>query len=274
MPEGSQTIEVIHPKGEPSSLNQASGELPQGGYTTLRTYGKGNTLHLIDHFARLEETARLSGVTIHLDWDRVRSGMRQALAAFPAPEARLRLTVDHTKEPGRLYISIEPLTIPSAEAYARGVAVTTQSLMRQSPKAKLTGFISRANEVRRQFASDNIEEILMVAPDNRILEGLTSNFFAYYQDEIWTAKEGVLSGITRSMILEECQNEKLRIRLTGFPLGEIPALSEAFITSTSRAVLPVTTINNFRIGAGLPGPVTLRLLECYQKRVSLEIRPI
>jgi branched-chain amino acid aminotransferase len=274
IPEGSIIIEDIYLKGESSSLNQASEELPQGGYTTLRTYGKNKALHLEDHFARLEETARLSGVIIQMDWSRVRSGLRQALAAFPAPEARVRLTVDQTVKPGTLYISIEPLSTPSTEAYALGVAVTTQSMRRLSPKAKLTGFISRANEIRRQSAPENIEEVLMVAKDGRILEGLTSNFFAFYQGEIWTAEEGVLPGITRSIVLEECQNEKLRIRLSGFPLEEIPALSEAFITSTSRAVLPVTRIDNFKIGSGLPGPITNRILERYQQRVSVEVQPI
>ena len=70
------------------------------------------------------------------------------------------------------------------------------------------------------------------------------------------------------------QNEKLRIRLSGFPLEEIPALSEAFITSTSRAVLSVTRIDNLKIGNGLPGPITNRLLERYQQRVSVEVQPI
>jgi branched-chain amino acid aminotransferase len=273
-PVGFKIIEEIHLNVEPSSLNQASEALPQGGYTTLRTYGKSNALHLEDHFARLEETARLSGVIIQMDWSRVRSGMRQALAAFSAPEARVRLTVDQMEDPGELFISIEPLSIPSMGAYAEGVAVATQLMMRLSPKAKLTGFISRANEIRRQSASENVEEVLMVGPDNRILEGLTSNFFAFYRGEIWTAEDGVLPGITRSLVLEECQNEKLRIRLSGFPLEEVPALSEAFITSTSRAVLPVTRIDNLKIGYGLPGPITNRLLERYQRRVSVEVQPI
>jgi branched-chain amino acid aminotransferase len=273
-PVGFKIIEEIHLNVEPSSLNQASEALPQGGYTTLRTYGKSNALHLEDHFARLEETARLSGVIIQMDWSRVRSGMRQALAAFSAPEARVRLTVDQMEDPGELFISVEPLSIPSMGAYAEGVAVATQLMMRLSPKAKLTGFISRANEIRRQSASENVEEVLMVGPDNRILEGLTSNFFAFYRGEIWTAEDGVLPGITRSLVLEECQNEKLRIRLSGFPLEEVPALSEAFITSTSRAVLPVTRIDNLKIGYGLPGPITNRLLERYQRRVSVEVQPI
>jgi branched-chain amino acid aminotransferase len=272
-PSGNNNIESINLDSHSSSLNQASENISQGGYTTFRTYGKTDALHLDDHLARLQETARLSGHNIQVNWDQLRSAIRQALAVFPASEARVRLTVDLVDEPGTIFIMLEPLSVPPAEDYMRGVAVTTSVLHRENPLAKLTGFIRTASAIRHA-APEGIEEVLMIGEDGRVLEGLTSNFFAFYKGEIWTAEQGILRGITRSIVLDECQIERLRMRFEGFPFADIPGLSEAFITSSSRAVLPVIKIDHFQIGNGFPGPVANTLLERYQKRVSLEIQPI
>jgi branched-chain amino acid aminotransferase len=260
--------------GQPfESLNQASLALPEGVYTTLRTYERVKALHLGDHQTRLEESARLSGKLIRMDWGRVRSALRQAIMSYPETEVRIRLTLDLTLEPGTLYIGLEPLKIPSPEEYQRGVAVATRRMQRQNPRAKATSFITTAGKVR-QALPEEINEVLLVGEDGRVLEGLTSNFFAVRQGILRTADEGVLPGITRSVILEEVRKEKLRIRLEGVPFEELPGVSEAFITSASRAVLPVVKIDQIKVGEGHPGPVTLRLINRCQERVSREIELI
>ena len=255
------------------SLNLASLALPEGVYTTLRTYERVKVLHLGDHQARLEELAFLSGQQIRLEWGRVRAALRQAVMFYPETEVRIRLTLDLTLEPGTLYLGLEPLKIPALEEYQRGVAVVSRRMQRQNPRAKATSFISTASTVR-QAISEEVNEVLLVGEDGRVLEGLTSNFFAMRQGILRTADEGVLPGITRSVVLDEIRKEKLRIRLEGVPFKELPGVSEAFITSASRAVLPVVKIDQIKIGEGYPGPVTLRLIKRYQERVSREIEPI
>lgn len=252
------------------SLNSATKALPQGAYTTFRTYGKYRVLHLADHLARLEESARLSGQPVQIDWEQVRAGLRQAIANFPGEEARIRLTVDLSDHIGDLYVGMEPLKTPSAQNYAEGVKVITQRMHRRNPRAKLTPFVATASAVRQTVPPD-LEEVLMVGEDNRVLEGLSSNFFALYQGWIWTAEEGILPGITRSIVLKEIANEKLRIRFEGLPIVALPELSEAFITSSSRAVLPVVKIDAFQIGDGKPGAVSARLLEDFLRQVEAEI---
>jgi D-alanine transaminase len=53
-------------------------------------------------------------------------------------------------------------------------------------------------------------------------------------------------------------------------LADLPALSEACLTSASREIMPVTLISDQRIGAGAPGPVTLALLAGYRARAQAE----
>ena len=58
------------------------------------------------------------------------------------------------------------------------------------------------------------------------------------------------------------------VHLKGVQEDELSSLSEAFITGTSRAVLPVTMINHQPVGDGKPGPISKKLLEVYMSRID------
>lgn len=273
-PESTDTAaEEIVLQPEPVSLDDASRRLPGGGYTTFRTFGHTQVLELADHFARLEETARLAGHPLRLARARVRLALRQALEAYPAEEARVRVTLDLEKDPGALYLLVEPLHTPPAQAYEQGVRVVTHKMQRQNPKAKLTRFIETASAVRQTLPT-GVNEAVMIGEDGRVLEGLSSNFFAVKDGIVWTAEEGVLSGITRSMVLELIRCEGIMLRLDELRAEDLPTLDEAFITSASRAVLPVTEMDGRPVGSGLPGPITQKLLHGYQQQIAAHLETI
>jgi branched-chain amino acid aminotransferase len=154
-----------------------------------------------------------------------------------------------------------------------GVKTITCDFRRPNPKAKLTTSISGTMELRRQLLPD-VNEALMLDEQGRLLEGLSSNFFAVLAGEIWTAEAGVLSGITRLLILEEIRLANLPLRLEGLPLSALPELQEAFITSASRAVLPVSQVDQQIIGSGMPGPLTRLLARRYRARLRTGIEAI
>lgn len=257
----------------PETLDAASRRIPGGAYTTFRTFDFKKALHLDDHIRRLGQTARLANIPVHVDESAVREALRQVLVLRPGQEKRVRLTLDLEQHPGTIYIEMEPLKVPSEQDYRQGVRVVTRSLERANPKAKLTSFINKADAVRKELPR-NVNEALMVGEDRRILEGLSSNFFAVRNAEIWTAEEGVLSGITRSLVIEEAQKARIPVHLEAIRAEELDELNEAFITSSSRAVLPVVEINDQPVGSGQPGPVTKLLLERYQDRIEQEIEPV
>ena len=250
-----------------ASLDGAARQLPGGAYTTFRTFQRVRVLRLFEHFSRLEETARLAGHTLTLDRAQIRAALRAAIAQYPAEEMRIRVTLDLEQEVGVLYLLLEKLHIPSDDDYANGVRVVTYHLQRQNPKAKLTNFIETANRVR-QSLPPGINEALMIGEEDRLLEGLSSNFFAVLEHGIWTAEQGVLSGITRSMVLEAAAQSGLRVRLEGLPTEKLSQVSEAFITSASRAVLPVTEIDGRPVASGRPGSITLQLQNRYRAMIE------
>lgn len=255
------------------TLDEGTRLLPGGGYTTFRTFDRFRVLRLHEHFERLEETARLADKPVHLNSPCIRHSLRLALESFPAAESRVRLTLDLEDRPGTIYALAEVLHVPLDVEYLRGVKAVTRTLHRHNPKAKLTNFIATASEVRKTLPQE-VNEAVMIGEDGRALEGLSSNFFGVRGGVVWTAEEGVLSGITRSLVLDEIRALGIPLRLEGVPVEEIAELDETFITSASRAVLPVTAIDERPVGSGKPGPVTRRLIEGYKARIEAALEEI
>jgi branched-chain amino acid aminotransferase len=258
---------------QPGSLDEGTRNLPAGAYTTFRTFGRTHVLRLSDHFKRLDETARLAGKAVEIDPALLRQGLRRALNAYPAGETRVRITLDLVQQQGTIYLLVEGLRTPSPEAYENGVRTVTRRMQRNNPKAKLTNFIETASTVRRELPK-GIEEAIMIGEDDRVLEGLSSNFFAVRQGTIWTAEQGVLSGITRSFVLEVIHEEGIPLRLEALPEAELSELDEAFITSASRAVLPVVEIDGRPVANGKPGPITRKLLQGYLNRLVKDLEEV
>lgn len=269
-----ETAELIavdlHPT--PTSLDMASERLPGGAYTTLRTFHGDQFLRLQEHLDRLAETVSLSGMDVAFTPAVVRDGLRRAINLFAAPEKRVRITLDMEETPGTIYLTIEQLQTPGEAHYQNGVSVVTRMMHRNNPKAKLTEFINTASQIRQSLPAD-VYEAIQVGEDGRLLEGLSSNFFAVKDGSIWTADAGVLSGITRSIVLEEAAAQGIIVHLDGYPAAQLDDIDEAFITSASRAVLPVTRIDGKVVGSGKPGAVSRLLLSRYLQRIEAEIKP-
>lgn len=254
----------------PVSLDMGTKELPQGGYTTFRTFEHYKVLRLGEHFERLEQTARLAGKPLSLDRPRILTALRQAMAAFLSEEIRVRVILDLEQEIGSLYFLMDALHVPTERDYITGVRIVTRELHRDNPKAKLTAFIETADQVR-QTLPPGINEALMVGEGGQVLEGLSSNFFAVKDGKIWTAEQGVLSGITRSMVLDAARALNFEVVLEGVRHDELGKLEEAFVTSASRAVLPVTEIDGKPVNGGMPGIITQKLLTQYRQMITSEL---
>jgi branched-chain amino acid aminotransferase len=258
---------------ETPSLNRISRMLPGGAYTTFRTYSGKKVIRFSDHLTRLHLAAKLiERDNFDLNNEIIRSALHEIIDCSSASEHRIRLTLDLEQEPGVVYIALEKMAPLPPSAYQQGVKAVTCRMHRPVPKAKLTQFIASANEVRARLPED-VHEALMVA-EGKILEGLSSNFFAIKDGVIWTAEEGVLLGVTRSIILEEIRRENIPMHLWGMPLNDISLIEEAFITSSSRGILPIIQIDDQQLGDGKPGPVTQRLYRRYSQRIGDELEDI
>src|SRR5207247_1993329 len=217
--------------GEATTLARASAALPSGAYTSLRTYGGNRVLRLEEHVRRLEDSVALQGRPAPLDPAAVGRAIAAALAAARHPESRVRLTF----APPRFFISVEPFEPLPEALYLEGAACVTLALRRENPRAKDTRFIAIARGAYGKLPP-GVNEGLLLAEDESLLEGLSSNFFAVLDGVLHTEGDRVLLGVTRALVLEVARGI-LPVEHTAVRRGRLPDLSDAFITSVSRELL-------------------------------------
>jgi branched-chain amino acid aminotransferase len=259
---------ALEPMGTAASLAASSSTLPEGAYTTLRTYGGRRVLRLDRHLRRLEESVALQGEPGTIDDTGVRRALRAAFDATGHPESRVRLTF----APPRLFLAIEAFSPPPKHLYREGVACVTLPLRRDNPHAKDTRFIAAAQRAYGRLP-EGVEEGLLVGEDGALLEGLSSNFFAVTFGTLRTEDERALVGVTRTLVLEAAEGV-MPVERRAVLRAELPNLAEAFITSVSRGVLPVVRIDERPVGDGRPGPKTREIMEAFAALVAREAREL
>ena len=249
---------------EASTLDEVTQRLPDGFYSTFRTFGGGTrVLGLTSHLQRLYEPVS----TPDVDESMLRGRLSELLEVYRPGEARVRAVM--TKQ-GQVYLAIAPLSPLPREVYEKGVRVETTQLRREHPRLKSTSFISRSDSERKHIAQEGVFEALLVK-DEKILEGMTSNFFyvIHAQSEVvvGTARDGILLGITRENVIEIAQGKGLVVKFKPLKLTQLAMISEAFITSSSRGIVPVVQIDTVTIGRGSPGLITKELWKAYEAHV-------
>lgn len=253
-----------------SSLDAITRQLPSGLYTTFRTFENGTrVVGLRRHFRRLYEPARRMGLAPEVTEERLRAVLAGVLADLPY-EARVRPILTFA---GEMYILFEPFLPLPPEVYSQGVRVITVELHRSHPALKKTAFIEMSQEIRRRLSERSAFEALMVY-HGRILEGLTTNFFYIRAGCLGTARRGVLPGVTRRAVLHLARRGGGDVRYRPLALTDIPQLSEAFLTSSSRGIVPVVQIDASRVGDGNVGNRTRQLMEAYESYVRQHAEPI
>jgi branched-chain amino acid aminotransferase len=81
----------------------------------------------------------------------------------------------------------------------------------------------------------------------------------------------ILRGISRFTVFELAAQCGLQTKEANFQPYDVLMADEAFLSVTSRCILPVVRINGVAIGSGSPGPVVERLLAAWSELVGMDI---
>ncbi|MCK6540022.1 MAG: aminotransferase class IV [Anaerolineales bacterium] len=269
-----------------STLDDMTRELPQGFYTTFTTLAGGTrVLGLKSHLQRLYIPAHDLGLKPALEEAALPQRLAELVKQNLPRESRVRLIL--TREAGELYAGLEPFTPLPETVYTNGVHVITADLARRNPRIKDTDFIAQSL-AQRQMLNRDVFEVLLTK-NGAILEGMTSNFYAVRyviarrsetttkqssEDEasprrsirndstLITARYGILPGVTRRIVLRLARGQGIRIEYRAPRMDE--TFDEAFLTSSSRGVVPVVMMDGEPVGQGRVGEVTKRLSKAYK----------
>ncbi|MGR3484304.1 MAG: aminotransferase class IV [Paracoccaceae bacterium] len=119
------------------------------------------------------------------------------------------------------------------------------------------------------------DEALMLDVHGFVNTTNACNFFLVRPDgEVWTSTgDYCMNGITRGHVIDLCRADGIVVREKNFSLVEAYSASEAFLTGTFGAQVPVGEIDGRRIGDGAgAGPVTRRIRALYADLVARDVR--
>src|SRR5699024_3141368 len=118
--------------------------------------------------------------------------------------------------------------------------------------------------MRQQAASQNTTEAILLKNGNAV-EGAASNLFIVKDGVIITAPLGpeILGGITRDVIIELCQQPQLGLMERSFAATASRSAAEIWITSSTRDVVPIVSIDGQPVGLGTPVPVWQKVAYYY-----------
>lgn len=174
-----------------------------------------------------------------------------------------------------LVITTKRMNPPAATLLENGVAVSTQPDIRWE-RCDIKSLSLLPNILAKQAAYEaGAFEAWLVDSDGAVTEGSSTNaWIVTHSGEIVTHPKGggILGGITRQSLLQLAEAQGLSLVERSFTLDEARGAAEAFLTSSSAFVLPVTRIDGQPVGDGRPGAVTRRLREIYVANVEAQIR--
>jgi branched-chain amino acid aminotransferase len=251
-------------------------------YDVVHTW-RGGFFRLEDHLDRFLGSC----AGLRLDPGTDRDGLRRCLARLVRHSgladtlvyfACTRGTaVPGTRDPAqhrahRFFATVTPLILRGQpEEMQRGLhATVVRGIPRiaaesVNPHWKNThwGDFQRATFVAKDAGED---VALLLAPDGAVAEAPGFNIVAWLDGTLVSPEANVLPGISCRTMFEIASDLGIPARHGRLTPDELARAEEVFLTATSCGLYPVTRLDGARVGRGVPGPVTTRLLNTYYER--------
>ena len=236
-----------------------------GVFDLLRTLN-GKPLFLKEHIMRLEDSARRIGIA--LPWSRTEliRVVMEVLHRNSFKESNIRIVVTAGSSPDyltpqgkpRLLVLVTRAPALPTRWYTDGVKIITFFSERNIPGAKSIDYVP-ATIALKQARDQNAIEAVYVDRNGQVLEGTTSNLFAFFNGTLVTPDSGILNGVTRKTVLDLAE-KRGPVDLRDLGLAELLTADEVFLTGTNKMIVPVVQVDDTAIGDGRPGRHTQDLM--------------
>jgi D-alanine transaminase len=231
---------------------------------------------LDEHLNRLERSLR--EVRIRNPYSRAewRDVIQRLIAAQPFEDQGLYFQVtrgvakrDHAFPQGvepTVFAMATPLVTPPPPLGARGAAARSAVDFRwQRCDVKSISLIG--NCLLRQLSADAGEAETILFRDGLLTEASASNVFIVKAGVIQAPPKSnlILPGITYDVVVELARDAGLPLELRDIPEAEVRSADELWVTSSSKEILAIVSLDGRPVGDGKPGPVFRRMHALYQE---------
>jgi D-alanine transaminase len=245
-----------------------------GVYEVIPVYSR-HPFRLPEHLARFErshQAIRINNPLSNADWTKL---VKDLVARNAGDDQSIYLQVtrgvakrDHAfpKDVSPTVFGMSsPLSTPTRAIVEAGVqAITAIDYRWLKCDVKSTSLLG--NCLLRQAAADAGAVEVVMFRNGFLTEGSSSNVFAVKEGTVLaTPKDNlVLPGITYDVVIELAQANQVPLEVRQISEAEVHAADEIWVTSSTKEVLAVTTLDGKPLGNGKPGPVFRRMHQLYQ----------
>jgi D-alanine transaminase len=250
-----------------------------GIYEVVPVYGR-RLFRFDEHMARLERSLtklRIPNPHSRPDW---LMRCRRLIEAQASEDQLIYIQVtrgvalrDHVMPAGiepTVFMMVSAMKQPSPEQRHQGVACVSARDFRWE-RGDIKSISLLGNVLARQISADQGAVETIMFRDGFLTEAASCN--------VWVVREGavlgppksehVLEGIRYELIRELCEQEGLAFNLRPISEGEVTSADELMLSSATKEVLPITTLDGEPVGHGAargkPGPAYARIYEAYQR---------
>ena len=224
-------------------------------FRSLATIGIPNPHDQAQWLALIAQVVEANGLDDQMIYIQVTRGVAKRAHAFPK---EVTPTV---------FIMTNSMVLPSAQVRAKGVACVTMEDRRWlNCQIKSTSLLG--NVLAAQFAAEQEVTEAIQFRDGFLSEASSSN--------VWIVKNGkliappkdnlILEGIRYGLIEELCADQGIAFEARKITAAEVFTADEVLLSSASKEVLPVVSIDDKPVGKGVPGPIFAALYEAYRPR--------
>jgi branched-chain amino acid aminotransferase len=195
-------------------------------------------------------------------------------------DAYIRITLSRGAGGGRLQMddNIDPTTMIQVKAltpYDRNLYDEGMSLVVSDYRRSTSCPISRhksTNLLKSIFLKEEANkkaahETIILNTDGHVAECVVSNIFMVSGESIVTPSldTNILPGITRKTVLDICRDSSIPVSEECFEIDRLVNSDEVFITNSLMEIMPVSKIDDSKIGKAVPGKITRQLMSAYKR---------
>lgn len=228
-----------------------------GVFSTIRIY-EGVMFEWRRHFARMKHDAAKMRVPFPPDAAWLEERLYRLIRANKATNATLRVNI--VRNHGGLFQGHAPTPDFDVVAFTANVNAWGDSV-------KL-GVIPHGRHAGNEFAGvkytswaqnltwyeraheQGFDEVVLLNERGEVAECTSANIFVAQGGQVYTPpiSSGCLPGVTRAVLIEEVRpSSGLRVKEKTLLLNDLESADEVFITSTTRELLPVVSIEGLKV---------------------------
>jgi D-alanine transaminase len=254
-----------------------------GIYEVVPAYG-GKLFRFDEHLARLNRSlgkVRIENPATRDEWvARARKLVAALIEKTGAADQLVYIQVtrgvalrDHVMPadvPPTVFMMCSPMKPATAEQRHQGVAcISARDFRWERGDIKSTSLLG--NVLARQMSADKDALETIMFRNGFLTEAAASNVWVVHEGAVLgpPKSEHVLEGIRYELLRELCEEVGIAYNLRPIPEADVTAADELLLSSATKEILPVTTLDGDPVGHGAlrgkPGPVYARLYEAYQR---------